>query len=63
VLEDGVATVETVETVTADATSEEDLARRAERIEKLKANADALRARDWQRRSRRIIDIQLPDRG
>jgi hypothetical protein len=63
VLEDGVVTVETVETVTADATSEEEMARRAERIEKLKANADALRARDWQRRSRRIIDIQLPDRG
>jgi hypothetical protein len=63
VLEDGVVTVETVETVTADVASEEDLTAAAERIEQLKANAEALRQRELRRRSRTIIDIKLPERG
>lgn len=54
-LEDG-------EVIIADGADEE-LAKSAERIERLKAQAEALRVRDWQQRSRRIIDIKLPERG
>lgn len=51
------------EVVTASVDVEDDLAKSVERIEKLKADAQALRDREWKRRSRRIIDIQLPERG